>query len=242
MMFRKCVVPLLLAALILTFGCTGPQPTPADFADKTTKPAAPMIKSPDTKVRAGDVVTVEVRGQPDLNRSCVIRPDGKITLVLLGDQSVTGMNATEMREKLTRLYSEYIIGPDVTVTIVGMNSQVIYLWGEIGRVGPLPYTGDMTIMDAISRAGGMSGRAEPKAVQVMRDGKVWKINMDDIIINGKTAENIYLQPGDSIFVPLNGFARMGFAMDNMFYPVRSFFSWIFLGDSVNDLKNKHPRW
>jgi len=129
----------------------------------------------------------------------------------------------------------------VTVSVVGVNSQEIYVFGSVDRIGPQPYTGEMTILQAISRAGGMLFRAEPKAVQVARDGKVWKVNMEDIVIKAKRGQNLYLQPNDIIFVPLNGFARAGFALDNIFFPLRSFFSFIFLGDSVSDLKVKH-RW
>lgn len=239
-MFRRIILPLLLAAIVLTFGCAGQQANMnPGFPTQTEQPKTPLIKSPDYKVGATDVVNVEVRGQPDLNRSAVVRPDGKITLMLLGDVYVSGMTAEEVDEKVSRLYSEYIVGPDVTVTVVGFNSQEIYVWGEVARVGPLPYTGEMTIMEALNRAGGLLGRAEPKAVQVNRDGKVWKVNLEDIVINGKTKDNIYLQPGDVVFVPLNGFARVGFALDNVFYPLRAFFSFIFLGDSVSDLKVKH---
>ncbi len=239
-MFRRATVPIVLIAVILAFGCAGQQANlQPDFATKTTQPKAPLIKSPDYKVGASDVVNVEVRGQADLNRAAVVRPDGKITLVFLGDVYVSGMSSEEIDEKLTRMYSEYIVGPDVTVTVVGFNSQEIYVWGEVARVGPLPYTGELTVMEALNRAGGLNGRSEPKAVQVTRNGKVWKVNLEDIVIMGKTDQNMYLQPGDVIFVPLNGFARMGFALDNVFYPLRAFFSFIFLGDSVNDLKLKH---
>lgn len=240
-MFRRTILPLIVAAAFVAIcGCSSPQVT--DFNTKTSQPKTPMIKSPDYRVGASDVVNVEVRGQTDLNKSAVVRPDGKITMVLLGDIYVSGMTSEEIDDKLTRSYSEYLVGPDVTVSVVGFNSQQVYVWGEVARVGPQPYTGELTIMEALNRSGGLLGRAEPKAIQVARNGKVWKVNLDDIVINGKQDQNMYLQPGDVVFVPLNGFARMGFAMDNVFYPLRSFFSFIFLGDSVNDLKLKHSGW
>jgi polysaccharide biosynthesis/export protein len=239
-MLRGIILPLILAAIMLTFGCAAQQTNPQnDFGTQTAQPKTPLISSPDYKVGAADVMNIEVRGQPELNKSVVVRPDGKITLVLIGDVLVSGMTPEEIDEKLTRLYGEYLVGPDVTVSMVGFNSQEIYVWGEVARVGPQPYTGEMTIMETINRAGGLLGRAEPKAIQVNRKGKVWKVNLDEIVIKGKTDQNMYLQPGDVVFVPLNGFARVGFALDNVFYPLRSFFSFIFLGDSVSDLKVKH---
>jgi polysaccharide export outer membrane protein len=199
------------------------------------------MKTPDYRVGAGDVVQVEVRGQPDLSRAAVVRPDGKLTLVLLDDVYVSGMTPAEIDEKLTRLYNEYIVGADVTVSMVGLNSKYIYVIGQVGREGPMPYTGEMTILQAIARAGGVNFRAEPKAIQVARNGKVWKVNYDDIVIKAQRGQNMYLQPDDIVFVPLNGFARAGYALDNMFFPLRSFMSFIFLGDSIDELKKEH-RW
>jgi polysaccharide export outer membrane protein len=238
-MFRRAIVSLILAMLALTFGCAAPQAMPGDFASQTAQPKTPLAASPDYRLGASDVINVEVRGQPELNRAAVIRPDGKVTLMLVGDVYISGRTAEGVDELLTRMYSEYIIGPDVTVTVVGFNSKEIYMWGEVARVGPQPYTGELTILEALNRAGGFLGRAEPKAVQIARNGKVWKVDIARMVIEGKTDQNVYLQPGDIVFVPLNGFARMGFAMDNIFFPLRSFFSFIFLGDSVNDLKAKH---
>lgn len=239
-MTRRIAVSLLLATVVLAFGCAGPQATQqAAFQQKTATQDKPLIKTEDYRMGAGDVVQVEVRGQPDLDKAVVIRPDGKISLRLLGDVYVSGMTAEEVDDRLTRLYKEYIVGADITVSVVAFNSKEIYVFGQVPREGPQAWAGETTILEAISRAGGTLARAEPKAVQVTRGNKVWKVNMDDIVIKGKTDQNLYLQPGDVVFVPLNGFARVGYAMDNIFYPVRSFFSFIFLGDSVSDLKKKY---
>jgi polysaccharide export outer membrane protein len=244
-MIRGLVVPLLLAVMVLLFGCAGDQQAfqtrlaQQDLQAKLKEVKKPLIKSEDYRVGAADVITVEVRGQPDLSRTVVVRPDGKVTLRLLGDVYVSGMTCEEIDEKITRMYKEYIVGADVTVSVVAFNSQEIFVFGQVPREGPQPYTGELTIMEAISRAGGVLPRAEPKAVQIVRNNKVWKVNMDDIVINGRTDQNMYLQPGDIVFVPMNGFARAGFALDNIFFPLRSFFSFVFLGDSVNDVKAKH---
>lgn len=236
-MIRRTVAALLLAIMVLIFGCADQR----NFQAKIQQPKRPLIKSDDYRVGPADVVSFDVRGQPDLTRSVVVRPDGKITLQLVGDVYVSGMTPEEIDGKLTRMYNEYIVGADVTVAVVAFNSRQIYVWGQVAREGPQPYTGELTVQQAISRAGGTLHRAEPKAIQVVRNNKVWKVNMDDIVIRGKTSENMYLQPGDIVFVPLNGFARMGFALDNMFFPLRSLFSFVFLGDSVSDLKDKH-KW
>jgi len=236
-MVRRIVVPLLLAVMFLIFGCADQR----EFQTKIKQPTRPLIKTDDYRAGASDVISVEVRGQPDLSRAVLIRPDGKVTLRLLGDVYVSGMTPSEIDEKLTRMYKEYIVGADVMVAVVAFNSKQIYVWGQVPREGPQPFTGELTIQQAISRAGGTLHRAEPKAIQIVRNKKVWKVNLDDIVIHGKTDQNMYLQPGDIVFVPLNGYARVGFALDNLFFPLRSVFSFVFLGDSVSDLKDKH-KW
>ena len=237
-MIRRSSVLLSWAALVLVCGCANDQQAFHQLIEEKQKP---MMKSPDYEVGATDVIQVEVRNQPDLTRAVVVRPDGKVTLRLLGDVYVSGMSPEEIDEKLTRLYNEYIVGADVTVSMVGLNSQQIYVMGQVPREGPQAYTGEMTILQAIARAGGTNFRAEPKAIQVARNGKVWKVNMDDIIIKAKQGQNMYLQPDDIVFVPLNGFARAGYALDNIFFPLRSFASFLFLGDSIDELKKTH-RW
>lgn len=238
----RIFVPLLLAALVLAFGCTSQQAErQAKFENKLAEAPKPLIRSPDYRVGASDIIRVEVRGQPDLDRGAVVRPDGKITLRLLGDVYVSGMTPEEIDEKITRMYGEYIVGADVTVSVVGLNHQTFEIWGAVPREGPQPYRGEITIREALARAGGTLPRAEPKAIQITRGNKVWKVNLDDMVIKGRTDQNVYIQPGDVIFVPLNGFARVGFALDNIFFPIRSFFSFVFLGDSVSDLKVKH-KW
>jgi protein involved in polysaccharide export with SLBB domain len=227
----------LLLAMVSLFGCT----TQQSLKTRIEEPAKPMIWSGDTRVGASDVLRVEVRGQGDMLQTVVVRPDGKISLRLLDDVYVSGMTVSETDAVLTRKYREYFVGADVTVSMIALNSQKIYVFGQVAREGPQAYTGELTVLEAVSRAGGVLPRAEPKAVQVKRKNKVWKVNMDDIVIGGRTDQNIYLQPDDVVFVPLNGFARVGFALDNIFFPVRSLFSFVFLGDSVSDLKTKH-KW
>jgi len=234
-MTRRIAVPLVLAAVVLTVGCAEQQ----SFQARIQETKKPMIRSDDYSLGATDAIQIEVRGQPDLSHTVLIRSDGMITLRLLGDVYVMGMTTADVDAKLTRMYKEYIVGADVTVSLVGFNSKNIYVWGQVPREGPQPYVGELTVMKAISRAGGTLPRAEPKAIQVVRNNKVWKVNLNDIVIHGKTDQNIYLQPEDIVFVPLNGFARVGFALDNVFFPLRSFMSFIFLGDAVSDLKDEH---
>ena len=135
----------------------------------------------------------------------------------------------------------------MTVSVVAFNSKKIYIFGAVGREGEIPYQGEMTILDLMAQVGGVLARANPKAITIVRAvpgehrTEIFKVDLDKIVIEGRTEQLIYLQPNDIVHVPLNVWARTGFALDNIFFPLRSFFSFFFLGDSVNDLKKKH-KW
>lgn len=242
-MIRRLLMPLLLAILFLVSGCSDNKALQA----RLLRIRKPLIRTDDYRVGPRDVIQVEVRGQPDLSRATMLRPDGKVTLNLLGDVYVSAMTPTEIDEVLTRRYKEYIVGADVTVSVVAFNSKKIFVFGAVPREGEIPYRGEMTILELMAQVGGVLPRSEPKAITITRAvpnehrTKIYQVNLDKIIIEGRTEQNIYLQPNDIVHVPLNGFARIGFALDNVFFPLRSFFSFFFLGDSVNDLKKKH-KW
>ena len=216
----------MLVLCLLVVGCQSEQQViRAAIAPKAN---VPLKASPDYRVGASDVLTIDVRAQPDLVKTVVVRPDGKITLVLLDDVYVQGLNLQEIDEKLTRLYNEYVVNADITVSMVGFNSQKIYVWGQVFRQGDQPFDGGLTLVDAVSRAGGNNQRAETKKVLLTRAGQVYKLNLYNIVIKGKSQDNVYLQDGDIIFVPPTVWARAGMALDNIFYPFRNLFAFLFL--------------
>jgi len=236
--FRVCVSPVAMLVLgvvlvgvsTLLIGCQGEQ-TAVSQALKP-KENVPLMASPDYRVGASDVLTVEVRGQQDLTKTVVVRPDGKITLVLLDDVYVLGLTTAELDDKLTRLYNGYIVNADVTVTMVGFNSQRVYVWGQVMQQGDQPFDGEVTIMDAIARAGGPNQRAETKKILLTRNGQVHQLNFYRIVINGDSSDYVFLQDGDIIFVPPTAWARVGMALDNVFYPFRNLFAFLFLEKEV----------
>lgn len=221
---------LLVAACILVIGCQSQQ----DAVRRAVAPNAniPLKESPDYRLGAADVMTVEVRGQPELTKTVVVRPDGKMTLVLLDDVYVLGLTTTEIDDKVTRLYNEYIVNADVTVSVVGFNSQKIYVWGQVFRQGDQPFDGQVSIVDAMAMAGGPNERAETKKILLTREGKVHQIDFYRIVIKGDRTDYVYLQDGDIIFVPPTVFARVGMALDNIFYPFRNLFAFLFLEKEV----------
>ena len=90
-------------------------------------------------------------------------------------------------------------------------------------------------MDAIARAGGPNQRAETKKVLLTRAGQVHKLDLYRIVIKGDFKDNVYLQDGDIIFMPPTAWARVGMALDNIFYPFRNLFAFLFLEKEVESV-------
>jgi polysaccharide export outer membrane protein len=173
----------------------------------------------------GDVLNVEVEGNPDLNRPVTVAPDGSISLRLLGDVHVLGLTIQEIRDKLCGLYEQYIGKPRIEVTLMENRSARIYVLGQVLHPGSQPYIGQQTLLDVISAAGGVTQRAAPERVLVVRgdpeNPQVFRISLNDIVRKGKADQNIFLAQNDVVFVPPNAFATVGFAIENVLFPFQS---------------------
>jgi polysaccharide export outer membrane protein len=163
----------------------------------------------DYRIGAGDVLHISVWKEPDASDpSVVVRPDGKITVPLLKEVDVSGLTPTEVEKviatglgKVLKEVSE----SDVTVVVTGIQSKKIYAIGAVKREGPIPYTYRMSIMQAISEAGGLTDYAKRKKIYVFRsdNGRDVKIPFDyDQVLKGENMElNVALLPGDTLVVP-----------------------------------------
>jgi len=176
-------------------------------------------------VGASDVISITVRDNRDLNTEVVVRPDGNVTVPLLKDIYVEGLTPVEIAQKLDEEYANYIKDVETWVTVIGFNSKRIYVFGEVVRQGPQPFTGDVSLLDAISNAGSVTRQSSPTKIRVVRgdlsEPKIWKINLKNITMEGQAQYNLVLREDDIVFVPTNPFAKVGYAIDNLLYPFRS---------------------
>lgn len=159
--------------------------------------------SADYRLVQGDKLRVEVYKDAQLSQSLQIRPDGKITLPLLGDLPAAGRTSNELRDAIAASLKEYIANPIVTVIVVETVPPVIYVVGEVNSPGPQPLTGQISVLQALAGAGGFKDFAKTKDIRIQRKSStgltVLHFNYRDAIKGqGKT---IYLQPGDTIIVP-----------------------------------------
>ena len=190
-----------VTCLALTLGvCAASSAAPRPGVDDKKPGAGPAGVEADYHLGAGDKLRIEVYKDPQLSQSVQIRPDGKITLPLVGDVVATGMTPIELRDSLTKSLTEYITNPTVTVIVVEAESAHAFVMGEVGHPGPVQLHGPMTIVQALAMAGGFKEFANTKNIQVLRaNGQRLTFNYKEVL-NGD-AKPFYLRSGDTVIVP-----------------------------------------
>jgi polysaccharide biosynthesis/export protein len=171
-------------------------------------PAAPGKTAADDEylIGAGDVVQVSVWGEQSASvPSAVVRPDGKISMPLLKEVAISGLTPAQAEKIIAEQLDQFIKGANVTVVVSQINSKKIYLLGAVKKEGTISYTYRMTVMQALSEAGGLTDYAKRKKIYVIHieNGKEYRLPFDyDAVVKGERPEtNIPLSPGDTIVVP-----------------------------------------
>jgi len=201
-----------VTCLVLTLGCAGVSaagPVRGEGApgvnsdDKKPAPTLPAGVEADYRLGAGDKLRIEVYKDSQLSQSVQIRPDGKITLPLVGDIVATGMTPIELRDSLTKSLTEFITNPTVTVIVVEAESAHAFVMGEVTHPGPVQLHGPTTILQALAMAGGFKEFANTKAVKVLRPKgsglETLHFNYKDVLAGD--AKPFYLKSGDTVIVP-----------------------------------------
>jgi polysaccharide biosynthesis/export protein len=151
-----------------------------------------------------DSIAVTVWKEPGISGTLPIRPDGMISLSLLGDLPAAGYTPMQLSAEISKRLEKFIQDPNVTVTVLAVRPKEVYMLGEIQHVGAVPITPDMTPLQAIAAAGGLSPFAKAKRIYILREqqGKQIKIPFDykRAIRNGDQ-QGLSLTPGDTIVVP-----------------------------------------
>jgi polysaccharide biosynthesis/export protein len=186
-------------------------PTPDTSAPAAAAPAPAAANTPSTPVDASsyvigpdDVLQVTVWKEATLSGNFPVRPDGMISMVLLGDVKAAGLTPEQLSANLTTAYKKYIQDPLVTVLVQQVNSQRIFVVGEVGHVGAIALTPGMTPLQAIASAGGLTPYAHKKSIYILRgpQGKQEKIPFNyKAALRGDNPQGVTLQPNDTVVVP-----------------------------------------
>jgi polysaccharide biosynthesis/export protein len=193
------------AAAFALAACTlAPLAAKEKDADKKPAPQPPAMNE-EYRLGPGDKLRIEVYKDPQLSQSVQVRPDGKITLPLIGDIEATGHTPLEMRDTIAKQLKEYVTNPTVTVIVVEALASKVYVMGEVTHPGTMEMHGPTTILQALAMAGGFKEFANTKDVKVLRPSgdrgavQTIRFNYKDVL-NGD-AKPFYLRSGDTVVVP-----------------------------------------
>jgi len=157
-------------------------------------------------IGAEDVLAINVWHEAELSRSVPVRPDGKISLPLVGDIMVSGLTPRVLQDRLTKELDSYIRKPQVTVIVQEVNSRKFYIIGQVEKPGTYPLATHVAILDALAMAGGFRDFAKVQKIYLLRlmpDGTRKRVFFDyKAAVNGKeTYRDIEIQTGDTLVVP-----------------------------------------
>ena len=194
-----------VAAVVTAAACTI-TPLAAAGPKDADKKVAPGDPAPTAEYRmsAGDKLRIEVYKDPQLSQSAQVRPDGKITLPLIGDVEAAGLTPIELRDTITKSLKEYVMSPTVTVIVVEATAATAYVMGEVNHPGAVNLQPPLTVIQALALAGGLKDFADAKNIRILRKGPAGVI--EPIAFNYKNAMKsagapIYLRAGDTVVVP-----------------------------------------
>lgn len=160
----------------------------------------------DYKIGPGDLLSIHISKEPDLSRSFLVRPDGKLSLPMIGELAVSNYTVSDLKTRLTTEYQKFINTPEITVILQEARSHRFNVVGQVQRPGSFVITQPTTVLDAIALVGGFRDFAKTKKIYVIRaeaDGTTKRLPFDyNKVLKGQNwEENIQLQSGDTIVVP-----------------------------------------
>ena len=200
MIFQKratAILALILAARIAAVGSESPK---AKGTTAASPAAEEYMMGPD------DLLSVNVWREPEISRSVVVRPDGKISLPLVGELRANGRTPAQLQDEIKGQLSNYLSNPEVTVIVQEARSQKFNILGQVEHPGSYPLSRSMTVLDAIALAGGLRDFAKSSRIYVLRvttDGSRARLefNYKDVIKGLSQSQNVELHPRDTVVVP-----------------------------------------
>lgn len=180
-----------------------PKPVaPAEEKTEVTASSAGAAVDPRSyKIGPEDVLLLRVWRESDLSGLITVRPDGKVNLLLVGEVDASGLTPVELEARITKAYEKVLKNPIISLQVQKVESKRYFLSGEVGKAGAFPLVRPMTVLEAITLAGGLREFANGKKIVIMRGTERIKFNYSEVIKGKKLEQNIQLLPDDHIFVP-----------------------------------------
>jgi polysaccharide biosynthesis/export protein len=180
--------------------------SPSNLAPEQSMAKFPLIVTPDYVIGPEDVLDITVWRNQDLSKEVVVRPDGRISLPLIGEVTAVGKTPAQLTEEISAKLKEYKENPQVSIVIKEVNSYAIFVLGEVAKPGRYPLKSKTTLLQGITIAGGFTPSAARNKLVVFRFGENGqsderiKASYDDIVLRDGSKQNIELKPGDTIVV------------------------------------------
>lgn len=197
--FCRFALPALVASVTLLSASAA-----AQTASASRTPAAVVPTAPEYRLVPGDKLRIEVYKDAQLSQSAQIRPDGKITMPFIGDITASDRTPSELRDAITTALKEYVNNPSVTVIVVETTTPTAYVMGEVRTPGAVTLQGDLTVLQALALAGGLTEFARQNDIKVLRKTST---GVDTITfrykdaLKGSEQTQLSLRPGDTVIVP-----------------------------------------
>jgi polysaccharide export outer membrane protein len=199
-----CLAAVAIAAVCFTAATSASARPRSDADKKSPAPSATAPSLPDEyRMSPGDKLRIEVYKDPQLSQSVQVRPDGKVTLPLIGDIVASGRTPMELRDGIGAALKEYVTNPTVTVIVVEAATATAYVMGEVNHPGAVSLTSPLTVLQALAMAGGLKDFAATKKIRILRKEpsgeQVIPFNYKEAMKSARAP--IYLRPGDTVVVP-----------------------------------------
>jgi polysaccharide export outer membrane protein len=198
-MRRALRLSFLLTVFLLAAPLAMAQPQPAQ---PPPAPAPPAPGGKDYIIGPEDVLDIQVWGSSDLNQSVFVRPDGRLSLPLVGEIMVAGKTVQQLQDHLLTVYEKTVKGAVVTVIVKEIRSRPVYFVGGFSKPGVIQLAGDLTLLQAISLVGGVLPEADGEKGFLLRREQKIPIDFNRLAQRGDLGQNPKLEPGDSVVVPL----------------------------------------
>lgn len=214
------MIPCLILFTALIAGCASidtNKNSELTGAPTAAEGGADSGKIPDLKVSelilgVGDTIEISVYRHDDLKKSVKIDASGKVMFPLIGDIKAAGVGIYKFRDEMQRALAKYIVEPQITISITSIQSQKIMVLGEVGSPGILTLDSELSIMEAISKAGGMTEDAKLSNVLLIRrvnnKPDVISLDLKKAFKDGDLSQNKMLQSGDIIYLPAVAIANV----------------------------------
>lgn len=245
--FSRQLIFIIFAALCSSCATTN-RVTPTEitlveqFEENGAEGTAKASKSNELPLGVGDILDIEVYRHEDLHRSVRIDEMGKIYFPLIGDVEAAGLSAAQLQSKIQGDLTKYFVNPQVFVGVKTMNSQKVYVLGEVSKPGILNLNSPTSILEAISSSGGFTLDANGESVMVIRGSRtnpqLAKLNLESVMSEGDLSQNIRLKGGDIVYIPSTYIAdasRFAVYLRNILTPILMLEQGIVLGDDVSDV-------